>query len=328
MHDLHGIGVNKAARQTVQVVHGQQVQVVHKFAQAQHVLSQRERRLMRKRAHAVHQGFHFTAQAGQRCAQLVRHVGNPAPARTFHALKALGHEVDVARQITNFVTSCAGHTHAELAMRDARRSVLHIAQRFGPAPRQPPRQQQRRGHQEHSHTGDALALRMQKVHFFSARQSVDGAHAQQGHDAAVQQHRAFKQGLVARRQRAALQWAAIGFKQRHALAHAVNGDGPRWAIHWAIWRAWRWCRWPIARPGPGLGRHAFTPRHVAQHVLQMQPTVVQRAHAPGLAQVVGHHFGEQFQAGHVARQQVGRETLAQVPRHPHAHGQHAHAHSG
>jgi hypothetical protein len=67
------------------VGHRERVQVVHQAVELQHFVTQAGQHLWGWRACAIFNGFQLSAQYGERCAQLVRDLGDPAATGCFQA---------------------------------------------------------------------------------------------------------------------------------------------------------------------------------------------------------------------------------------------------
>ena len=242
------IGRLKVAGQHLQVGGREQVQVIDQLADAQHFLVQHADGFATQRPNAVLQRLDVAAQHGQRCAQFVRDVGQPAPACAFQSLQAFGHAVDVAHHVTDLIAPTrqirpGRQAHRQFTLGQALGGVLHGGQRTGPAARQQRGGEQGQRDQARRTGRDDAVLVMQKARLAAFWHQRRRPHANHGHHLAVQAHRAFDQRTrtaVARRQRPTCQHPAVQSHDLHALPEPVRPG--RWTTCGRMGRA-KQARW-------------------------------------------------------------------------------------
>ena len=299
-------------RQRAQLRRGELVEVLHQARQPLDLLLQRRQRRAIQRPDAVHHRLHLAAQHGQRRAQLVGQLGDPAPPAGLQPLQRLGHHVDVRLQPDDLAGTAAvaraRQAHVQLAGRDAPGRGLRLGQRPRPAHRQQPRHHQR--HDEHAarHHGQAQVLPAQEVRVHALRRPRALGHAQHRHRPAVDLDVARLAGTAQHVAPSRQQRRPVRGQHHHARTE-VGRVAPRW-------------RWPIAVQ---FGRWRLVQRHAArrharglQPFTQHRPPVLRRGVAP--RQVALGSLGQPHQALAVLGLQVVREALTQIPADQPGHG--------
>ena len=164
-------------------------QVVDQLAQPHDLPVQPQGGAVVEAAHAVLHGLDLGAHGGERRAQLVRHVGQPGAPRGLDRVQALGHVVEGAAQQGQFVRAAHLHARAEPPVRHVLRALRERVDRAEPAPRQLPRQHQRKGQadQPGQHDDPRLAREEGPVGF--AVEPFDGRQHQVADDQAAAAYR-------------------------------------------------------------------------------------------------------------------------------------------
>ncbi len=92
--------------------------------------------------------FHRHSEPGQRGTQLVRNIQQQAALGRQQRLDAVGHAVEGAGQLAQFVAARRAGARRKIAAAEPLHGLLQLAHRTGEVVRQPVAQQHRRGHHE------------------------------------------------------------------------------------------------------------------------------------------------------------------------------------
>lgn len=236
-------------RQRTDVGQRHVVQVLDQLAQLADLLVQRPQRVGCHRPDAVLQRFQFGAQYRQRCAQLVRDVGHEVAPRAFVVLQRLRQQVEVARQLAQFVARRGVDAGGVVARSEQVCGVGQAAQ----APQQGPRQQPA------EHRGDQQAgaadrppralLRGVKARVRRRKRLLERQHRHPADGAAANHHRA--QDVVAADIRIADHRRVVLVEQCEAK-HRTGLVGNRRRL---AWRAGATFRAHQHEPGIGVVAH-------------------------------------------------------------------------
>src|SRR5437867_3386734 len=84
-----------------------------------------------RRMDTVDERFEVALHDGERCPELMAHIGEKAPPLLFARLETAGHRVERARESARLAGSSFAHSGGEIAVGDAAHRLDHVSGRSG-----------------------------------------------------------------------------------------------------------------------------------------------------------------------------------------------------